>query len=249
MLKVSQFTGFNARQPSTSTATPPVAPLAWYDPTVGLFDATSGGSAVAIGGSIARWEDQSVNANHAIQGTSINRPVLASAILNGRNMVYFNSGHWVAPGTAFSGAGATLFAVMKNDADPSGAAGTAGFMRLGTDATASVVPWTDGVIYDGSFSSARKTTVNPTPSFTAGRIYEVTSAAGAWTNYMDGTQLFTTGTNTVAHHATPLIGHHGSTTGFKGHFGDLLFYGSALNSTDRSAVRAWLGARWGITVI
>jgi hypothetical protein len=40
-----------------------------------LFDATSGGSAVAIGGSVARWEDQSGNGRHATQSTSNNRPV------------------------------------------------------------------------------------------------------------------------------------------------------------------------------
>lgn len=40
-----------------------------------IYDSTSGGSVVADGGTVARWEDQSGNARHATQGTLANRPI------------------------------------------------------------------------------------------------------------------------------------------------------------------------------
>lgn len=63
----------------------------WLDASVGLFDATSGGSAVTTdGSSVARWEDQSGNGVHATQATSANRPVLKTAIKNSKNVLRFD---------------------------------------------------------------------------------------------------------------------------------------------------------------
>jgi hypothetical protein len=63
----------------------------WLDSTTGLFDATSGGSAVTTdGSSVARWEDQSGNGNHVTQTTSNNRPILKTSIVNSRNVVRFD---------------------------------------------------------------------------------------------------------------------------------------------------------------
>lgn len=51
----------------------------WLDGNDGLFDATSGGSAVTVAGNaVARWEDKSTNALHYTQGTANNRPLLVS---------------------------------------------------------------------------------------------------------------------------------------------------------------------------
>jgi hypothetical protein len=49
---------------------------AWYDASDlnTLFDATTGGSLVVNGGSIAKWEDKSVNARHLIQASGGSRP-------------------------------------------------------------------------------------------------------------------------------------------------------------------------------
>lgn len=48
--------------------------VAWYKGESGRYDATSNGSLVADGGTIARWEDQSGNGNHCTQATSGARP-------------------------------------------------------------------------------------------------------------------------------------------------------------------------------
>jgi len=55
-----------------------------------LFDATSGGSAVAADGAIARWEDKSGNARHVTQGTSGARPARKTSIQNNRDVVRFD---------------------------------------------------------------------------------------------------------------------------------------------------------------
>jgi len=55
-----------------------------------LFDETTGGSLVAAGGAVARWEDKSGNARHATQGTANNRPLRQSAAQNSRDGVEFD---------------------------------------------------------------------------------------------------------------------------------------------------------------
>lgn len=55
-----------------------------------LFDATTGGSLVAANGAVARWEDQSGNGNHVIQGTGANQPLRRVSIKNGLDALEFN---------------------------------------------------------------------------------------------------------------------------------------------------------------
>ncbi len=53
----------------------------WLKADSGLFDAVSSGSAVAADGAVARWEDQSGNANNLTQSTSGSRPLLKTNII------------------------------------------------------------------------------------------------------------------------------------------------------------------------
>jgi len=60
----------------------------WLDATIGLFDTSTGGNKVTTNGSsIARWEDQSGNANHAIQVNAVNQFVLQTLGKNNKNTV------------------------------------------------------------------------------------------------------------------------------------------------------------------
>ena len=64
----------------------------WLDANTGLFDATSGGSAVTVNGdAIARWEDQSGNNRHLTQSTTVLRPTLTTGAINSLNSVSFLS--------------------------------------------------------------------------------------------------------------------------------------------------------------
>ena len=86
-----------------------------------LFDATSGGSAVAADGGVARWEDKSGNSRHATQGTSANRPARKTAIQGGLDVLRFdgsNDSLSIASSTAtfkfLHSADSTVFAVFKS---------------------------------------------------------------------------------------------------------------------------------------
>jgi hypothetical protein len=73
----------------------------WLDgsDTSTMYDAISGGSLVAIDGAIARWEDKSVNNNHAIQSVSNNRPLRKASQLNSLNGVEFDGENDILEGS------------------------------------------------------------------------------------------------------------------------------------------------------
>ena len=120
------------------------------DPST-LFDATSGGSAVAADGAVARWEDKSGNARHATQATSGSRPTRKTAIRNDRDIVRFDGSNDFMSIASSSGlfnflhggsTGYTVFVVGRQSGttnhmtlvntgsggDPSGDAAQRGFM-------------------------------------------------------------------------------------------------------------------------
>ena len=55
-----------------------------------LFDATAGGSLVAVDAGIARWEDKSGNARHVTQTTAANRPLRRTNVKNGLGALQFD---------------------------------------------------------------------------------------------------------------------------------------------------------------
>jgi len=55
-----------------------------------LFNATTGGSPVAGNGAVARWEDKSGNARHAIQDTAVRRPLRKTSIQGGLDVLRFD---------------------------------------------------------------------------------------------------------------------------------------------------------------
>lgn len=55
-----------------------------------LFDAVSGGSAVALDSAIARWQDKSGNGRHVTQSTGTWRPIRKGAIRNSLDVVRFD---------------------------------------------------------------------------------------------------------------------------------------------------------------
>ena len=83
-----------------------------------LFDATTGGSAVAANGGVARWEDKSGNSHHVTQSTSAARPLRKTGVQNGRDVVRFDGSNDFmqrASFAFFASSGFTGFVVAKSD--------------------------------------------------------------------------------------------------------------------------------------
>lgn len=146
------------------------------------------------------------------------------------------------------------FVVVKLNADPPSSSALRCGPPLGDwgSTTDEYFPFfSDSKIYDGFGSTARKTTVDPAASLTSWRTYEVRSASGAWSNHLDGTQLFTTATNTVGWGTAPFIGH--ATTNNKvldGHIVEVIFFSRVLDdTTERKAViHTHLNSEYGFSL-
>lgn len=125
---------FNHKLLRPKTAVAPFSPLdianlaLWLDASdsATLFDATSGGSAVAADGSVARWEDKSGNARHVTNGTANNRPILKTALQNGRSGLRFDNSNDSLSTASFTHTAAfSVFVAHKLASSPSG-----GFARI-----------------------------------------------------------------------------------------------------------------------
>lgn len=199
---------------------------------------------------VATWEDSSAAGNDATQATPANRPTYQTNVLNGRPVVnfnYLNTQHFTLP-NLYSGATAgEVFAVLKALQDPPGNQLWSGLWEFGTAGSGSSdhYPFTDGVVYMGWGSTARKTCGNPAVNLAAFHILNISSAAGAWALRLNGSTLHSTGTNTVGFDSTPLLGVSANTSyRFGGQIAELVSYDAVLSAGDRTAVYNYLDAKW-----
>lgn len=207
----------------------------------------------AATGSITTWPDASGQGNDA---TAFGAPTGVDTVVNGHKIVRLNgtSDYFSLPNLLSGATAGTAFIVVKIDSDPPSNPVQTGHPMgvFGTDNDASHYPYTDGTIYHDFGTTSRKD-FNPTPSLASWRVYGVMSASADWRAYLDGTLVFSTGTNTVAFGATPLIGHDsriagGNYTYTDGDIAEVIIYNSALTTLRREQVETYLGDKYGITV-
>lgn len=135
-----------------------------------------------------------------------------------------------------------MLLLFKVAADPP-AVGDGRLYSFGSDGQICHIPYTDGQLYENFGSTARKTTTNPTQSFaTKYVIYNVRSAAGAWSNHVDGVLNFSTATNTVGWNNQPFFGYDndGNAALYELVAGE--FFSEVLSTPDRAIAYAWLEA-------
>lgn len=160
-------------------------------------------------------------------------------------------GHFTVPDFLTGFTAGHYFAVVKLDIDPAIISKCAPPLGdWGSNTTGDLYPFpTDNKIYDAWGSNARKTTVDPSQDLKVWHVYEVRSASGAWSNYIDGSQLFTTGTNTVGWSTVPKVG--GTQTNSNRLFGmikEILFYSSVKSGADLTTIYDYLETENGITL-
>lgn len=145
---------------------------------------------------------------------------------------------------------ATVFVVAKLENDPPsiGLSPRFGFWSFGTAPDPALVPYSDGVIYDEFCSTTRKTTANPSDSMASPFLYNVVSGPGDWRNYLNGTLLYSTASNTFGHLTECDIGiaRRPGPVALHGRLGEFLLYDSVLSEGKRLAVQAQLMTKWGI---
>lgn len=196
---------------------------------------------------VTTWPDSSGKGRDATQSVGGNKPAYKVNIVNGKPVVRFNgsSNFMNLPDFLTGFSAGEIFLVIKLNNDPP-TVGSGGLWEFGSAAQASHYPFTDGVIYDAFGTDTRKTTVNPTPTLAAWRLYNVSSASGAWTSRLDTTQLFTTATNTVAWTTAPKFG-TSSTFFTDGDIAEILIYSSILSSADRSSLSSFLSSKYALS--
>lgn len=174
----------------------------------------------------ATWTDNSINGN-------------PSLVFNGTND-YLTQADISAGLTAVE-----VFIVGIRDADPP-TDPNAGFWKYGTSANEVLVPYLDGNVYDDFGADARKTTGNPTASLASLFLYNITSSSSEWTLRINGTQHYTTATNTVAFRAAPMLGRSQSAHFYDGKFGAMIILNTSATADQRTAINAYLNTRYVI---
>lgn len=142
-----------------------------------------------------------------------------------------------------------VFVVIKAANDPAANSLVGSWANWGTDFNVVHYPFTDGTIYDDFGASVRKNTGNPATNLASWNLYNVSSKAGSWVNRINGTQFYSTATNTVAWNTAPYFGGNAATdqdVGFDGHIAEVIFYNRVLNSSERSNVRNYINSKYGV---
>ena len=113
----------------------------------------------------------------------------------------------------------------------------------------SYYPFSDTKIYDKWGSTARKDAIVVSGT-TSWHVYEVRTASAAWSCHKDGTQLHSTGTNTVGWGTAPKVGRVATNTKFiEGMIAEVIFYSSVLSSSDRfNTVHTYLNNKYGFAL-
>ena len=223
-----------------------------------LFDATTGGSAVAADGAVARWEDKSGNRLHVAQPTANNRPLRRTSQFNGRDALEFDgsndsfafsSSTLLVAGSIASNHTYSMFAVANADA-------------VGTNNANS---WTNDAIWGegGSLASLflrSNNTVgaynydgsddNATASYTAGALAMFGSelSGGSIRIRVNGGSETATASGTNTGMQAFNLGRQGNTdtTTFDGRIAEIIFFRQALNAGQRQVIEGYLAHKWGL---
>jgi hypothetical protein len=223
----------------------------WLDASNGLFDATSGGNPVATdGSSVARWEDRSGNSRNASQATSANRPILKTAVQNGRNGIRFDgSNDSMATASFAHSVPLTLFLVCKRLSNTGSQSDFNRIIEHGSNNGVCIITRASGNIqYQYATSSPANSSVNPS---TDTKVYELFVDSSAPRNVTfrvnNANQTSITRSETPA---TPtalnLAQFGGGSYNANVEIYELCYYNIKITDTDRDNVRNYLNSKWGV---
>ena len=204
------------------------------------------------GGIVTTWSDQSGNGRDFTQPTSGNRPTITSAgsginSIASIKFVASSTQSLIGPSLSALTSGAEVFLVHKPTSDGST---QVCHWRFGSQAQSAFYPYIDRLIYDNFGSSSNRFHPSTTVA-NAAQIYNVVATGSEWTALIDGTQIFTSGSNTVGWDAAgSLLGASsagGITPGawYDGLMSACIIYDHKLSTADRATVMSGLRAKYG----
>jgi hypothetical protein len=227
------------------------------------LDADDVRSMTVSGSNISQWNDKSGLANHALQGTGSNQPIVVGGVRNGRSVVRF-SGLGVSNTTtttffsntamAFSNAPYTIFAVAQASNQVSYSAynyilnggGTSTFALFvgGRSATFTVFTGNGSTWNDANALSGTQ----PTSNWTMMTVVNRGTATGL-IPYIDGNIRTAKNGATVARTGyivgeapSPFRGQN-----WNGDIAEILVFNRDLSSVDGNLIEGYLAAKWGVT--
>jgi hypothetical protein len=205
--------------------------VAWYD-------ASDAGSITESGGLVSQLDDLSGNGYHLTQGTGANQPSTGTRTMGTEalNAIEFASGKYLsrtigngnyartftltASGVLDYNNPSSISAILRNDAS----AGYGSFYNNTPRAFAAAADGADHCVVtqrDGDGSSV-------------------------WINGGSATTASGLGTTALAVVTIVMGGETAGTANLDGMIGELIWYSSALGTTDRETVRDHLNAKWGL---
>lgn len=207
------------------------------------------GNTVAADGT---WSDQSGNGHLFTQANGARRPTTAvgshgQAVLSFTGTLLSNATFLQGPSFAASlPTGGEIFVVAKNAADPP-ASGAGGIYKFGTEALQGThIPFTNGLVYDDFASNARKATGVDPGNLAAWHTHGAVSRSNDWRMYFNGTQFYSTATNTVAWAATALLGYDAIAAWFVGEIAELVL-APELSISDRAQLQSYAVQRYSLS--
>ena len=197
------------------------------------------------GTSVAVWPDQSGLGNAATQSGSGNRPALVANAINGRPVVRFDgAARYLSLPNVMSGATAgEYFVVIKVAAQPP----TAGrrLMNFG-GYFGTAYPYSDNQIYDDFGSTKEYVVGTPSQPLTQYHLYSASAQAGSWVSRINGLEQYRSVTNTVSFRSDPVLGGRPGADYFAGDVAEIIVYDQVLTPTQRRAMEAYLGTKYGL---
>jgi hypothetical protein len=209
-------------------------------------------STISYATGISEWRDKGGLGLHATQATAADQPVYqpTSGVVNGLPSIYFaGSGNRGLHLPSLSGLWSAIegFYVWRSINEGSTSQGCV-LGDFGVHVQGDHEPFTDGVVYTGFGSSVRKTVGNPGPSLIVPRINRIRSATNDWSYSIDGTVIFSTGTNTVSLGATPIIGGVLANTGtyypLNGYVSEVVLISGTTTLREQQLLEGYLAWNW-----
>lgn len=186
-------------------------------------------------GYLSKWYDQSGNAAHATIALPANQPLYVPSAQNGKPAIMFDGVDDALnlPSLSALTAGTGLIVAVRSNITLTDRT-KLGFWKIGTSSDDDYDPYTSTVLYNSFGSTTRRNIGNLSDaSSKLWRVYLFVSSSTEWTGRKNGSQFYTTGTNTVGFSATPTLSLTPSNYHYGGSFSEFVIWNSALSADMR----------------